>query len=98
MSRAGNMVGSFIVEDFSAGPQKRSWTAEDAARLAGTFTIGGRLTKPHVTTPAGPYIIGKICLWCLRVVGTRKDGKPIICARRKSRADDKMCKDCGGAS
>lgn len=98
MSRAGNMVGSFVTEDYSTGPQKRPWTPEDAARLAGTLTIGGRLTKPHVNTPAGPYIIGKVSLWCMREVGTRKDGKPIVCAQRKSRADDKTCKACGGAS
>lgn len=98
MSRAGNMVGSFIVEDFSTGPTKRPWTAEDAARLAGTFTIGGRLTKPHVNMPAGPYVIGAVSLWCTRATGERKDGSTIICARRNSRADDKTCRECGGAS
>lgn len=46
------------------------------------------------TTPCGPYIIGAVSLWCMRAVGERKDGSPIICARRKSRAGDAACKDC----
>lgn len=88
------MVGSFVTEDHSAGPQKRPWTADDASRLAGTFTINGRATKPHVNTPAGPYIIGAVSLWCMRAVGQRKDGAPIICARRKSKGSDAACADC----
>jgi len=98
MSRAGNMVGSFVTEDHSVGPQRRQWTPDDVARLAGTFRIGGRLTKPHVNTPAGPYVIGAVSLWCLRVVGTKKDGLPIVCARRKRRADHAVCATCQGAT
>lgn len=88
------MVGSFVIEDRSGTGMP--WTAEDAARLAGTFAIGGRLTKPHVMTRSGPYVIGSVSLWCLNVVGTKKDGSQIVCARRKSRADDKACRWCGG--
>lgn len=76
MSRAGNMVGSFVIEDRSGTGTK--WTAEDAARLAGTFTIGGRATKPHVMTFAGPYVVGAVTLWCK-------------CGRRKQWARDKTC-------
>lgn len=52
MSRAGNMVGSFVIED-RTGDRKRPWTAEDADRLAGTVRIDGRLRGPHVMTPCG---------------------------------------------
>lgn len=88
------MVGSFVTEDRSAATQRRPWTTEDAARLAGTFIIDGRLTKPHVNTPAGPYVIGRVSPWCTKVVGTKKNGAPIVCARRKRRADHPTCKEC----
>lgn len=94
MIRAGNMVGSFVTEDHDAGRHKRPWTAEDEQRLRGEFKLNGRATKPHVNTPAGPYAIGSVSLWCTRSVGQRKDGAPIICARRKSKASDAACADC----
>lgn len=99
MSRAGNLVGTFeIVDQSTAKDGRRPWTAEDAARLSGTFKIGGRATKPHVNTPAGPYVIGSVSLWCMRTVGTKTSGAPIACARRKSRAKDAACTACGGAA
>lgn len=99
MSRAGNLVGVFETVDYSTAKDgRRPWTKEDAARLAGTFKIGGRATKPHVMTPGGPYVIGSVSLWCMRAIGQVKDGTPIICARRKSRAEDKLCRACGGGS
>jgi hypothetical protein len=81
------MVGSFVSVDYSTGPQRRPWTAEDAARLADTFTINGRATKPHVNTPGGTYVIGAVSLWCVNVIGQTTNGAPITCARRKRRAD-----------
>lgn len=67
MSRAGNMVGSFVIEDRS-GDVKRPWTEEDAARLAGKFQIGGRLTRPHVMTPGAMewHRSGSVCAQQLR--------------------------------
>lgn len=79
MSRAGNMVGSFVIEDRSGTGS--NWTPEDEARLAGTFRIGGRLTKPHVMTPSGPYVIGCVSLWCK-------------CGARKKWARDESCIKC----
>lgn len=60
MSRAGNMVGSFVTEDRSGAGMP--WTADDAARLAGNFYIDGRATKPHVMTPAGPYHVWRLLM------------------------------------
>jgi hypothetical protein len=76
MSRAGNMVGSFVTEDRSCTGMP--WTSEDDARLAGTFRIDGRATRPHVMTPAGPYVIGAVSLWCR-------------CGKRKRWARDATC-------
>ena len=78
MSRAGNMVGSFVIEDRSGTGSK--WTTEDEARLAGTFRVGGKLTRPHVMTPSGAYVIGCVSLWCK-------------CARKKW-ARDECCGKC----
>jgi len=83
MSRAGNMMGSFVIEDRSGVGSK--WTAEDSARLAGKFEIGGSVTRPHVMTPSGPYVIGCVSLWCK-------------CGARKRWARDAACAACASGT
>lgn len=91
MSRAGNLMGQFYTEGIGATP----WSAEDEDRFRGRFKIGGQLTRPHVNTPRGPFLIGIVPLRAKVNFLACPD-----CGERKVRLVDKRmeryrCDGCG---
>lgn len=99
MSRAGNLVGSFVIED-RGSTERRPWTEVDEDRLRGRYVHRfrngeGVLQPPHVDTPSGPFFVGSVKL-VARVVYRRCPD----CGERKVRRVDRQteayqCDACG---
>ena len=94
MSRAGNLVGSFVIED-RGSTERRPWTATDEQRLRGLYVHRGAKQPPHVDTPSGPFFVGSVKLGA-RVVYRRCPD----CGERKIRRIDRraegyQCDACG---
>lgn len=99
MSRAGNMVGSFVIEDRGSA-ERRPWTKVDEDRLQGNyvhkFQSGAAIKQPpHVDTPSGPFFIGSVKLAARTIFCHCPDCKERKVRRVDRRLDVYRCDSCG---